>query len=230
MKIQVTGIVEDGTPRRPGVPVNPRRALNVARGIDLQLSVRVITPLGIPVSLEGDGTELLLTVKKRPQEHPPRIVLAASLNGNVGIFSIQPGDTRRLQPGLFSWDVWLTRNGLRDPVIPLSPFNLQAANAAVPAQPPPEVVNIYAGDTDPLVLDFSPLDITGWTVELLVGTEPTPTTLVATIPIGTDGLSYVDVSTLPVGQFATQVRRTNLIPEQKTSDVFILNVLQPVVP
>lgn len=218
-------MLEDGSPRVAGVPINPRRNLDVPRGGDIELVVSVVTPLGTPVNLGGAGTELLLTIKKRPQENP-RIVKSASLVGNKGTFLIQPGDTRRLQPGLFSWDVWLTKDGLRDPVVPLSPFQLQAANAAVPATPPPETVTITAGDTDPFVIDLSPINITGWTVELIVVTEPTSTVIVATIPVGTDGLANADVSALPVGQFAAHIRTTDLVPETKTSQpAFILNVL-----
>ena len=128
MKICVTGVLEDGTPRQPNVPVNPRVHLNVPRGTDLELEVAVVTPLGIPVSLTGVGTELLFTLKKSPQEDPPRITKTATLSGNTGTFLIVPADTQRLQPGLFGWDVWLTKDGLRDAVIPLSPFNLLAAN------------------------------------------------------------------------------------------------------
>ena len=125
-------MLEDGTPRRPGVPVNPRRNLNVPRGVDLTLEVTVVTPIGIPVNLDGVDTELLLTVKKRSRNSSPDILKTASLSGNVGTFLIVPADTRRLIPGLFSWDVWLTKNSKRDPVIPLSPLQLQAANAKVP--------------------------------------------------------------------------------------------------
>jgi len=229
MKISITGVLDDSSPYVPGVPTNPRRNLEVPRGTDLELVVSVVTPSNVPVLLTGDGTELLLTVKKSPAEHPPRIVKAASLSGNVGTFLIQPGDTRRMDPGLYGWDVWLTKDGLRNPVVPLSPFSLQAVNAAVPAQPPPPIISVTEGDTDPTVLDFAPQDITGWTVELLVGT-PTPVVLTATIPVGTDGLALVNTSTLPVGKWAAAVKRTNLVPTTKTSDTFILEVLVPPAP
>lgn len=229
MRISITGILDDGTPLTPGVPTDPRRNLDVHRGGDLELVVAVVTPSGIAVPLTGDGTELLLTVKRTPDEHPPRIVKAASLSGNVGTFLVQPGDTRRMDPGLYGWDVWLTKDGLRNPVIPLSPWNLQASNAAVPAQPPPPIVTVTEGDTDPTVLRFAPLDITGWAVDLLVGT-PTPAVIAASIPVGTDGLAYADTSSLPVGKWAAAIRRTNLVPTTKTSGTFILEVLAPPAP
>jgi hypothetical protein len=230
MKKSLVGVLNDGTPFVSGVPTNPRANLNVPHGADLDIEVTVITPQGVPVPLAGDGTELLLTVKKRSDQHPPSLVKGSySVSGNVALFKLQPGDTRRLEAGLYSYDVWLTKDGLRDPVIPLSPLNLQAANAYIPAQPPPEVVTVVEGDTDPTIIDFSPLDISGWTVEMLVGTDPAAT-LTATIPVGTDGLAYVNTSTIPVGKWAATIRRTNLVPTVKTSDTFILEVVAAIAP
>ena len=219
MRVALTGVLEDGTPRRAGVPVNPRTTLNVPQGVDLELVVDVVTSSGVGVNLEVEGTELLLTVKRRPSESTPRIVRKASLAGRRGTFLVEPGATRRLLPGLFSFDVWLTKNGLRNPVIPLSPFNLQAANAAVPAQPPPPVVEVVENDTDPLVLDFTPTVITGQTINLNVATEPTATVLAATIITATT--ANVDTSGLPVGRFAAEIEN---VTTGKTSDVFILDV------
>ena len=229
MKVALTGVLDDGTPFAPGVPTNPRANLNVPRGVDLDLEIRVVTPSGASVSLVGAGVELLFTVKKRPEEYPPRIIKTATLAGTTGTVRLEPGDTRRLQPGLFGYDVWLTKDGRRNPVIPLSPFQLQASAAAVPAQPPPPVVQVTEGDTDPFVITFAPTDITGWLVELQVATDPA-TILVASIPVGTDGLAYVNTSGLHVGRWGASVRRTNLVPNTKTTETFILEVLASIAP
>lgn len=132
MRIVVTGVLEDGTPRSAGVPTNSRHNLNVQRGGDLALEVHVVTPLGTAVPLGGAGTTLIFTAKKRPEQSPPSIVKTATLAGNVGTFLITPADTKRLQPGLYSWDVWLTKGGLRDAVVPLSPLQLQASSGKIP--------------------------------------------------------------------------------------------------
>ncbi len=101
------------------------------RGVDLELVVIVVTPLGVAVNLEDGSTTMLFTLKRRSQEGA-RITKTATKSGNRATFLITPADTKRLQPGLFSWDVLLTKGGLRDAVIPLSPFKLLAANAAIP--------------------------------------------------------------------------------------------------
>lgn len=126
MRISLVGVLEDGTPRRAGVPVNPRASLSIVKGSDVDLMVTVVTPAGTPVSL-GGSDELLLTVKKRPTDSL-RLSLTATIAGNIGTFAITPTDTRRLDPGLFGYDVWLTKDNKRDPVIPLSPFELLATN------------------------------------------------------------------------------------------------------
>ena len=131
MRIEVTGVLEDGTPRRAGVPINPRTTLSVPRGVDLELVVTVVTPLGAAVNLEDGSTSVVFTLKRRSQEEA-RITKTAAKSGNRATFLITPAELKRLQPGLFSWDVLLTKGGLRDAVIPLSPFKLQASNAAIP--------------------------------------------------------------------------------------------------
>lgn len=123
-------MLDDGTPLRPGVPANPRRNINLAQGADLELRVDVVTPLGTPVRLAGGSA--VLTVKRRPDERPRIEKTVGTFVGNRATFLIAPADTKRLQPGLFSWDVWLTLSGKRDPVVPLSPWNLQASNARIP--------------------------------------------------------------------------------------------------
>jgi len=132
MKIFLTGVLDDGTPFQTGVPTNPRRNINVAQGTTLIIEVIVVTPLGSAVTFNtGGGDSLILTVKRRPNENPS-IEKTATIVGNKGTFTIDPADTKRLVPGLFSWDVWATISSARDPVIPLSPWNLQFSNAKIP--------------------------------------------------------------------------------------------------
>ena len=140
MRIELTGVLEDGTPRRAGVPTDARANINFLKGSDAEIIVTVVTPGGDPVDLTGAFTEILLTVKKRPEEDPPRIARAASsVAGNRATFIFVPADTRRLDAGLYTYDVWLTKGGARNSVIPLSPFQLLDTAAAVPftGAPPP---------------------------------------------------------------------------------------------
>lgn len=148
MRILLTGVLEDGTPRREGVPIDPRANVSITKGANVEIVVTVVTPGGEPVKLTGTGTELLLTVKKRPTEAATISRLAVS-EGNVGTFTLVPTDTRTQIAGLYGYDVWLTKDGERDVVVPLSPFNLLEANAAIPADgtlpPVPPSGNLVGG-------------------------------------------------------------------------------------
>ncbi len=127
MKVFLTGVLEDGTPRRPGVPANPRTNLDVPQGVDLEIVVMVITPQSIAVNL-GVSDVLTLTVKKRPEDNQ-KVQKVATKSGNIGTFTLVPNDTKALPLGLYSFDVLLEKDSKKDVVVPLSPFNLQASNA-----------------------------------------------------------------------------------------------------
>ncbi|MCK5641620.1 MAG: hypothetical protein KAJ19_12530 [Gammaproteobacteria bacterium] len=129
MRVLLTGVVEDGTPRAVGVPENPRAALEIPGGVDMEIVVSVVTSSGSKVPLIAP-TELLFTVKKR---HSDRALVSktATLAGNEGTFALTSDETRRLEPGLLGYDVWLTKDGKRDPVVPLSPLQLLDSNISV---------------------------------------------------------------------------------------------------
>lgn len=131
MKIALVGVLEDGTPRRAGVPIDSRANLSIVKGTDVDIEVSVVTPSGSAVGMTGSD-ELLMTIKRRPQDGSPKLSLTGTLSGNKGTFSITPNDTRRFQPGLLGYDVWLTKGSKRDPVIPLSPLTLLASNVPRP--------------------------------------------------------------------------------------------------
>ncbi len=163
MKIFLTAVLEDGTPRRAGVPVDTRAGLEIPKGADVEIRVTLITPGGTPVGM-APTDQLLFTVKRRPEEDP-KISRAAVLNGSsIGVVTLVPTDTRRLTPGLFGYDIWLTKGGVRDVVLPLSPFALSAANAPIPSvgSPPPaggppvapHVVTHHKGGTDEADLEL----------------------------------------------------------------------------
>ena len=225
MRVELTGVLDDGT---SSVPVNARRTLNMSRGTDLQLDVRVVTPSGSAVVLNAPGDELLLTVKKRPQADPS-IVKKAVLTSGIGVFTLGPGDTQRLVPGIFGYDVWLTKDGARDPVIPLSPFNLLASAAAVPSAPPPLVDNKVEDDTEPTFLEFG-IDITGFSINYQINYSPTPLVKAAVITNALGGLAQVNrqVGDLRVGRFGFEIEITTPGPIVQTSDVGIINIREQI--
>ena len=113
MQVSLTAILNDGSPRRAGVPSDPRTTLSIPQGSDVTLKVSVVTPFGSPVDLSLPGTEMLLTIKKNPKlfwDSWPRITKKATLgSGGVGVFQLEPGDWYNWAAGLYAWDVWLTK-------------------------------------------------------------------------------------------------------------------------
>lgn len=225
MKITLTGLLDDGSPRRPGV-IDPRETITFPQGSDVTLVVSIITPTGSPVPLGGSGVELLLSVKKRTLDQPSRIKKLAVLSGTAGTFTVEPADTRWLAAGQYVFDVWLTKDGDRNAVIPTSQLVLTASVAAIPSAPPPPIIQLVENDTEPLVLDFSGTDITGWTVEVHLAYVPAPLVRVATIVDGPGGVAQVDwlPGDLLVGRWAGEIQTTRPGPFVQTSDVFIADI------
>lgn len=131
MIIHLSGLLDDGAPLAAGVAANPRRAVSVVRGQDVTIAVTVTTPQGEPVDVSSPAA-LVLTVKKRPQDYQAVATKAATVAAGVASFALTPADFKNESPGLFVYDVWLTKSGARNPVVPLSPLHLEAAATAVP--------------------------------------------------------------------------------------------------
>jgi len=234
MQISLTAVLEDGTPRRGLVPADPRQTLRIPQGSDVTLRVSVVTPGGSLVDLTGAGTELLLTIKKNPKlwhDSWPRVTKKASVVAGIGVFLLEPGDTHDWLAGMYAWDVWLTKDGSRDAVIPTSPLQLLQSVAPVPERPPPPTLELVAGDTEPLILDFSGTDITGWIIELHIG-YPTPLEKIALLTDPLNGIAQIDwdESDLVAGVWSGEIEITKPGPFQQTSDVFIFDIRAPVAP
>lgn len=131
MVINLTGLLDDGTPPRPGVQTDPRQTISFPRGSDVAIIATILTPGGALADLSGVGTTLQLTISKYDWQYPPYIVKLASIVGNIGTFTIAAADTKYLSAGQYNYDVWLTLGGKRDAVIPLSMMMLTQSVASV---------------------------------------------------------------------------------------------------
>jgi hypothetical protein len=229
MKITLTGILMDDTPTKAGAITDPRKTLNVPKGTDVELRVNIVGQNGAPVDLSSAGTEVLLTIKKKPRQDWPRVVKQGSISGSMATFLIEPGDFAQALPGLFAYDVWLTKDGSRDPVIPTSPFNLLHSVAETPIRPPPPTVQLVANDTEPMILDFSGVNITGWVIEAHIGyITPLVRTAVLTDPV--NGIAEVQwqVGDLQQGVWGGEIRITKPADGTQTSDEFIFDIRQSI--
>lgn len=132
MKISLVGLLDDGSPRRAGVPVNPRNTITISQGGDVIFEVKVQATSGTLVDLHDVSTSMIWSVKKKPADQPALIRSVAARTVQTATFTLTPADTKNLTPGRYVYDVWLTLGGKRDAVIPLSTLILEAA-----ATPPP---------------------------------------------------------------------------------------------
>lgn len=123
MVIDLTGVLEDGTPRSANVPVNPRRTLSFPLGTTLTINLRVVRPSGAVVT----GGTVAFTVKKKFSDSQSAISKSATLADPTPI-TVAAADTKLLTPGAFSYDFWHTDgSGNRNAVVPLSPLYIEAA-------------------------------------------------------------------------------------------------------
>ena len=226
MNINLIALLNDGSPPRAGVLTDARQTVTLPQGSDVSLRVAVVTPTGAPVDLSQPGTELILTCKRKPL-YQVAIVKRANLTQGrgIGVFTLEPGDTWGLVPGQYLYDVWLTLDGARSAVIPASMLQLTASVAPVPRVPPPPVLYLVAGDTEPLVLDFSGQDISGWIIVARIG-YAMPLERTATLTDPTHGIAEVAwLSTdLLAGRWGAEIVVTKPGPVIQTADEFVMDI------
>jgi len=137
MKVDLTGIVEDGTPRGPGVPADPRTTISTPQGSTVSLHVQVLRSCGAPVNLDGEGIGLVLSIGSRswPYQVPPYVEKVATImdaaHGRAE-FNLGPGCLWLMHPGQYAYDIWLTYGGARYDIIPASAWMVLASVARVP--------------------------------------------------------------------------------------------------
>ena len=137
MLLDVTGVLFDGSPLRPGVPSNARVPIRMQRGTSVTIRLKVINAAGQQVDLTQSGRSIVFAVKKKPTDNPPAIaktVTGPAASGdpkNVCRIAIVPHDTAKptVQAGRYGFDIVLVDTTLNPPsrelVIPLSPFVLE---------------------------------------------------------------------------------------------------------
>lgn len=136
------GVFDDGTRRRPGVPVDSRQALVIPRGASATLRIELVTPSGVPVELALSGTDRLrLSVRRLGGTDPEFAVDATAVTGGDGRpglyqFALTPAMTAELAQSRYAFDVWARRGvGTIVQVIGLSELRLapRAASRSIEA-------------------------------------------------------------------------------------------------
>jgi hypothetical protein len=140
--IYLTGLLDDGTNRRPDVAPARPQPIVLVRAQDLLINLKVVTPSGmaapIPDANNSDsngGFTITLCVKKTPDPHDtPRIQKTnwtqVSVRDALFTCTIAPQDSSALLPGSYFYDIWVFFNSLSHPIIPLSRFTVAAASSS----------------------------------------------------------------------------------------------------
>jgi hypothetical protein len=129
--VNLLAILEDGTNPGLAVPISAAKAVIIPAGSDVAFNVTVVTRSGSPVSLQGGGTEVEMAVRKRPDfgyAFSPQPLVATNLQANTCVLTIPAIKTQNLPPGQYVYDVWLTKSGARNQVVPLSQLTLAPAS------------------------------------------------------------------------------------------------------
>ena len=126
MTLNLCGILEDGTDPAPGVPLTSARALSLPLGEDVTIQLTVVTRSGSPVSLTPMGTVVDMAVRKRPDlgyAWSPQPIDATGVQANTCTLTLPGAKTLYSPPGQYVYDIWLTKNGQRSQIVPLSQLN-----------------------------------------------------------------------------------------------------------
>ena len=155
MLIQLTGVVQDGSPYVAGVPTNNRTTVMFPRGSYVKLRLAVVNPSNVPFDVAyWTG---VLTVKRAPDDALAFLTSGGTpvpeLGPNVVEFTILPGNTS--SPAFLRravYDIWLVSGDEALQVMPASPFILEPTVRSfyAPLPPPPPAVLAEAG-TVPVV-------------------------------------------------------------------------------
>lgn len=123
--LTLTGIVDDGSRRSPGVPLSSRKQIDVIRGTDLMVRVKLRHPDGRKVDLSAGTPVTTLTVKGHPDNDADLtvtgVVETPAEEAIVG-FDLTAALTAGLAIGRRMYDVRHSQSGDVHAVIPLSSF------------------------------------------------------------------------------------------------------------
>lgn len=127
MIVDLTGVIQDGTPFGVDVPENTRRALRVAHGEDITIRLKILRPDGS--FLDPTNRRFVFTLRRRTD--PAAVIkregtVNTLVEGQVD-FHVDDKETLGLQPGNFAYDIWTFHNITLDhtPMVPLSTLVLE---------------------------------------------------------------------------------------------------------
>lgn len=143
MVVDLLGVIEDGSNPAPGVPSNTRKTLLLTRGANATIRVQIKTRGGVPFipPVVDASNKAVLTVKKKIGQESiltlAGVVMTPADGPESGYkFTLGAADYTTIEPigigGRFLYDVWVTRAGQVDAVVPLSTLIIEGAARPIP--------------------------------------------------------------------------------------------------
>ncbi len=162
MKINLVGVFENGAAADPSLPADPSAPVQMAKGSSATIRLQIFDRSGGPHRLTSGNAVVTLAVRRRTIDAPWILLKEATrvVDANQGVveFDIVPADTfpTAINPGIYSYTIWLAQGDELNTVMPLSPWLLKASVFAFvnppplpppPAPPAPPVVYPNVGMT-----------------------------------------------------------------------------------
>ncbi len=128
MVIELLGIVQDGSRRSPAVPRVIRKQLDVIRGTDFTVRLKLRYPSNRPVSLESGTPVTTLYVRSHPDDEDDDALLtvvataATPRDEGVTVFTFAAADLEDFQLGRYLYDIRHSQSSALEAVVPASPF------------------------------------------------------------------------------------------------------------
>lgn len=133
--VRLFGVLDDGTDRRPRVPLNTAKTITLALQTSVTIEVSVVNNAGVDVDLRGAASFTAWFSVVRTPECPPvyqqqvtQATTGVLRDGtrNVLVFTIPPVTLRNLPPGRYFYDVMLDMGGNRYQLVRISALVLEA--------------------------------------------------------------------------------------------------------
>jgi hypothetical protein len=124
------GVYETGYARGPAVPKDTRVTLELFRSVHYEIPIFIVNTQGVPVDLSAVSTNVIMTIKKRITDHATiyqALITKTTGYPGRGSFTIDASVLDFVTTGSYLWEVMLNLDGVRSPVIPLSPCVIQAS-------------------------------------------------------------------------------------------------------
>lgn len=120
MRVDLLGVVEDGSHRLDSIPLNTGKSLRLVRGQTTEVFLRVVNPDGSPYSADG----AVFTIKKNSYQMSlsagQSLQIDGVSSGNEAVFSITSAQMDTLPTGRYVYDVWLVSGVNRQRIVSTS--------------------------------------------------------------------------------------------------------------